>query len=67
MVKDIQTEVMMEAIRRLINETIDDIDDGRIDLVADCPILKAMDPEEVRRMAALNIAMVRIIKSVELN
>ncbi len=67
MVSDVQTEVMQESIRRLMAEEAEKIHNGDIDIVGDCPLLESMDNEHIVRLAALNFAMVRIIRSVEFN
>lgn len=67
MVRDKQTEVMEESIRRLMEQSAEMIDDGEVELRTNCPIQMFVDPEQIKRLAALNIAMARIIESVSWN
>lgn len=65
MVKDKQSRIINESIRRLINSIMDE--GVEVETVSASPIPEYIDLEEMKRIAALNIAMMRIIRSVILN
>lgn len=62
---DIQSEVVSESIRRLMNECLEEVDESR--LVKLDPVQMLVDPDLIRRLAALNMAMTRIINSIGTN
>lgn len=63
---DKREEIILESIRRFVQQSEEGVDDV-VAGMADCPMLKFIDPEEIKRLAALNIAMVRIIESTDNN
>ena len=67
MVKDKQAVIIEESIRRLMEESLETLDGEEIELGMECPIQRIVGPEQMKRLAALNIAMSRIIKSVGSN
>ncbi len=62
------TEVVNESIRRMIDECMEctecmeDLDEVKFD-----PIQELVNPKEMKRLAALNNVMVRIIDSAQWN
>lgn len=62
---DVQTEIVNESLRRAVNRVIDEGID--VEAYTVNPILRHFDPEELGRMAALGIAMTRIIESTQWN
>ncbi len=62
---DTANEVVIASINREIELELKDLGDD--ELVSGCPIYEFIDNEYLRRLAALNIVMARIINSVELN
>lgn len=67
MVKDLPTIIVTESIRRLVKQAREEIDSGEIEYEVIDPVQRFVDPEDMRDLAALNVAMSRIIKSVDLN
>jgi len=62
---DIPTEITNESIRRMMDECIECMED-RDEPVVD-PVQKLVDPEDMKRLAALNNVMGRIIRSAQWN
>ena len=66
-IHDVQSEIISESVRRLVRQVEEEIDNGIIKLPLDCPISERGGLEQMKRLLAMNIAMVRIIESVESN
>ncbi len=65
MVNDKPTMIVNESIRRMMDECVESVDiqeDTRF-----CLMQMYINPEEIKRLAALNNVMMRIIQSVNLN
>jgi len=65
MVKDKANEVILESIKRMVDECeecIDEAEPVRFD-----PIQRFVDPDDMKRLAALSSAMMRIISSTGRN
>lgn len=63
---DIPTEVVQESIRRRIEQALDEAD-AEIERLPDGYNQRIFDYEDLRNLAALNIAMASIIRSVDRN
>ncbi len=63
---DIPTEVVNESIRKKIDEALNELGD-EVGMTPGCPMWELLGIEEQRDLAALNVAMTRIIKSVSMN
>lgn len=64
MVIDIPSEIISESVRRQVNQVMDEV---VVKEVPDCPVWNALSSEQMKRFAALNIVMARIIRSTYLN
>ena len=65
--RDIRTEIVTESIRRRVRQVEKEIDSGTIELPVDCSLSRRFDVEQLKKLVALNIAMMSIIKSVKTN
>ena len=62
---DKNTEVVNESIRRSMKQAMDEVDETQLSM--DCPLRELVGAEEVKRLAALGVAMTRIIESTYSN
>jgi len=67
MVIDIPAEIVNESVRRLMVEYMEHVEENDEVLPIYDPFQKLVDPEQMKKLAALNNAMSRIIRSVQLN
>ncbi len=68
MVIDKYTEIANESIRRMMDECIECMGaTDELDLIKIDPIRSLVDPELMKRLAAMNKVMTRIIRSAEWN
>jgi len=67
MVTDKGTEIVLELIRRKVDDCMEDVDRAEFTMSDRVRELFESDPERMKKHIAMNIAMVKIIESVSSN